>query len=332
MGEGPRREKIKPNLRMLRVCKQVHGEALQVGWENSTKHFQDTRKFYSIATSPDKPPFNWLSRIELNFDYTDYFAFFGFRFFWEEWQRAELYTPNHGTLLANIPTLKSLWFTLPDPYYACENPWSTYDDECGIIHWSHLSEEERNKQTWCCTRQLTEWLLTLAFPYIKNIPNIHLGGCIKTSVKARWERILKNARYEQDHEARSDGLVLKDTMEEISKLTVMDAPGCTCPLSCIRKRAQAQFELQDIVEWDGDYDHDDVFSPELLERAFRLYWRAPVKGLRIKVVGPDANLLALEAQYPAEEVDAQGTWVDETFPIGLGPVKSSDVVEVEEED
>jgi hypothetical protein len=326
----------------------VHGEALQVGWGNSKNHFQTSECLDQVVTCLFKPPFNWLSRIELNFSYAGYFDLFGFWF--SGLGPVELDTRHSGSLLAYIPTLKNLWFTLPNPYDDDHRtPWSNFEHQFGDEDWFHLSQEERDVHIRCCTRQLAGWLLTLAFPYIKKIPNIHLGGCIKASVKARWERIFKDARYKQDQDLRSDGFVWKEAMEEVLKLTPTNTPVCTCPLSCIEEAARRQFALQDkqsVVEWDRDYDHDDVFSRELLERAFQLYWRVPFKGLRIKVVGPEANLLALEAQYPAEEADADGTWADgtwtdetwsdmarahETWAIGVEPMESSEVEEETEQ-
>jgi hypothetical protein len=52
---------------------------------------------------------------------------------------------------------------------------------------------EERMQLTPCSKVVVDWILNLAFPFVKQIPRVRLTGYVKTSVKAKWDAILAKA-------------------------------------------------------------------------------------------------------------------------------------------
>jgi hypothetical protein len=70
----------KPSLSVLQTCKQVHQEALKIGWNSWLKCFNDDGLFVTIVKANVGPMlhFNCLNKIQLNFNFRQWLRFFGF--------------------------------------------------------------------------------------------------------------------------------------------------------------------------------------------------------------------------------------------------------------
>lgn len=102
-----------PNYGILGVSKQVRCEALQAGWEGSREYFARELTFTTVV-SCQMPPvgYNWLSRIELDFELLDYLHLFGIV------RDTQIYfdpAGSKGPLLQNITSLRELYLRFRHP-------------------------------------------------------------------------------------------------------------------------------------------------------------------------------------------------------------------------
>ena len=74
-----RRPVYAPNFAILRVNRQVHDEALRLGWTSSVKCFLDDSIFLAVASAKVGPllQFNCLNKLQLNFTHRAWLRFFG---------------------------------------------------------------------------------------------------------------------------------------------------------------------------------------------------------------------------------------------------------------
>jgi hypothetical protein len=143
----------------------------------------------------------WLNRIQLNLDITRYFELFGVDINPVVHIRA---TANMGALLRNIPGLKHLELFFRNPYES-RNPWYNFHDRFRRTLWFMLDEDYYGTERYPCQKTVVDWVLTFAFPYIKNIPNIHLLGSVKKSTKDKWYNILEREYRERKCDFRTHG-------------------------------------------------------------------------------------------------------------------------------
>jgi hypothetical protein len=143
---------------------------------------------------------------------------------------------------------------------------------------------------------MSEWILTFAFPYIKNIPHVTLDGCIKTAVRKRWDFILADEYNNRELDyPRIHDYNWEEEMKDILSHTVIDAPVCKCPLSCVEEEVDSMLGGSALVKV---FDYNDDFTDDLRERFWTLFCRLPDRPFEIVVLGPEANLEQLEAEYP----------------------------------
>jgi hypothetical protein len=69
----------------------------------------------------------------------------------------------------------------------------------GPVHWTghdpwNSRGSVRFQKEVACQKDVVDWILTLALPYLRGIPSITLSGHIKNSTRAKWERIFANER------------------------------------------------------------------------------------------------------------------------------------------
>jgi hypothetical protein len=191
-----------PNNNVLLVSKQVRIEALKATWEGTWKHFMWDSKvnfngrnmrispFDTVMTAVRPGPWNWISKIELNYSTQAWFWFFNI----EVWPRVHFSRAmprlTNGALLKEISTLKELRLVFPSPYdHRQKHPWVNFF--CSAFYtseeYSNLDANERklykDSHTRPCFRTLVDWILTVAFPFVKHVPNIYLKGYIKTKLK-----------------------------------------------------------------------------------------------------------------------------------------------------
>ncbi|KAL1801663.1 hypothetical protein ACET3X_002005 [Alternaria dauci] len=104
-------------------------------------------------------------------------------------------------------------------------------------------------EVYPCQKTTVDWILTFRFPYLKDIPNVHLIGSIKSCTKFRWYYILGKEYEQRKLDYRTHGY---DQAAEIAVLlegTMDHAPPCYCPASCVN-------QPQDLHH----FDHDDVYG------------------------------------------------------------------------
>jgi hypothetical protein len=298
-----------PNYNIFRVSKEVKKKALQAGWEGTQKDFKVLWEFPEVINCPNSPSeFNWLTKVRMSFNISQYFQFFGAKIVPGEHVGV---SRKYGPLLQDIGSLKHLQLMFPSPYnMATENeitdnwrglamnPWSrmlAYGPSSQLMG---LGPEQMNSfesnAVFPCQRTVVDWILTFAFPYIKHIPKVTLSGCVKHDQKKRWEKILAQECRKHKYETH---FVWEDAMAVI-ELHPWYAPLlCSCPLSC--NISNIDFFISDIQRsrmMPDNFDTYDEYTPELGERVNRLLCRLPDEAHLI-FLGPEANIEALEAEY-----------------------------------
>jgi len=180
-----------PELAILLANKQVHDEALQAGWENSRKCFFDTEIFSTVvvAQAGPKSHYNYLNKLQLNFTHKAYFNFFGLKVDFGEEAWSWLGGAYDSTMsqsprppLAEYLTSRSLSHTLRDLQLRFRSP-----------------EDGTDGNAWgrpCCQRTIVDWIMTFAFPFVKDVPKVTLEGYVKRPSKLMWEDALKPGEME----------------------------------------------------------------------------------------------------------------------------------------
>jgi hypothetical protein len=180
-----------PNYKILALNKRIRQEALEAGWNGTWKHF--VSPFYLInALSDGLSPlgYNWLTRLQLNFTLDAYFTFFGVSF-----APIAHRLSGNGDVLQGIGGLKHLELFFRSPYgpSARWNPWSHFYDQNHCTGWFRGDSNYKTMASMPCQKIVIDYILAFAFPYIKDIPNIHLAGSIKRCTKEKWYYILERS-------------------------------------------------------------------------------------------------------------------------------------------
>ncbi|KAF2659956.1 hypothetical protein K491DRAFT_688810 [Lophiostoma macrostomum CBS 122681] len=173
-----------PQLSILRVSKQVYAEAMKAGWEGTRKCFFDLHVFEVIADSEAGPKsqFNCLGKIELNFTHKMYFQFFGVE---DDASNHTIHldsSKSKGSYLTRIPNLTELrirFRNFEDGWLGF--PWTD----------SYSTDPRDYLSVTCCQRTMVDWIMTLAFPFIKSLPKVTLEGYVRKPSKDKWEHILQ---------------------------------------------------------------------------------------------------------------------------------------------
>ncbi|KAF1967072.1 hypothetical protein BU23DRAFT_660648 [Bimuria novae-zelandiae CBS 107.79] len=166
-------------------------------------------------------------------------------------------------ILKQTPMLEVLTLYFPNPYTETRNLW--YEFRPG-----HYTSSQDKPPCSPCYRTVVEWILILAFPYVKGI-NVQLQGSVKTAIKQTWDRIFATERkmhigqtvyetHDFDYDAALSGI--------LSVPALAMPPICACPKSC---HYDAQFErpgghtieaekrIEALVK---TFDHNDTFTPQ----------------------------------------------------------------------
>ena len=166
-----------PNIALLSINRQTHGEALQAGWEDTRKCFFSPIQLRSVHEASTKPNYNWLNHLILDFTMSDWFSFFGVRV------RSNFYMDSGVSLGPILPTLNGLstlqlWFRSPEDG-ACYYPSGMRNVNWGVEH-----------SFTCCQRTMVDWIMTFAWPFVKDLPKVRLGGILKKDTKDKWNKLL----------------------------------------------------------------------------------------------------------------------------------------------
>lgn len=200
-----------PNYAIFRVSKQVRDEASQAGWKGTTKYFHGLHYFSEVVRCPNPPDIEgWLSKVYLDLSITEYFRLFGVQATPRILRQPGLC---QGELFRSIPKL-DLTLSFRSPYIDDgENPWSKFIGN----NWGQHSFQGQfgNMRKFPCYRIVVDWILTFAFPFVKNITNVRLSGCIKTAIKQKWNHILETEYRERKEDNRTHGFDWEEAMEAI---------------------------------------------------------------------------------------------------------------------
>lgn len=82
-----------------------------------------------------------------------------------------------GYLILILPSLMHLqmWFCSPDDGWET-SPWAS--------SFADISSYE------CCQRTMVEWRIIFAWPFVKLLPNVVIGGAVKKDSKIKWDGLL----------------------------------------------------------------------------------------------------------------------------------------------
>ncbi|KAF2130386.1 hypothetical protein P153DRAFT_356163 [Dothidotthia symphoricarpi CBS 119687] len=228
-----------PNLALLRVSKQVFREALCAGWENTRKTFFSPRHFASVLDAGITPSFNWLNKLILDFSMKEWFEFFGITFrpvFHMEFAECL------GYLLLTLPTLVSLqiWFRSPDDGWKY-SPWGCFDTLSLYI---------------CCQRTMVDWVMTFAWPFVKDLPKVIIGGAVKRDSKRKWDDLLALPM-------RNKVAVIDQAADEAAIFSTVGPPPCFCRTPCVATHASRYREEWPFYKDEDDFDYENNFIDDL---------------------------------------------------------------------
>ena len=173
-----------PNLALLSINRQTYSEALQAGWEGTRKCFFHPVQLRSVLEAGSRPNFNWLNHLILDFTMTHWFGFFGVRF------RDNINMNNGVSLGPILPTLDGLstlqlWFRSPDD---------------GVSYYPYgMRRVDKSMASFvCCQRTMVDWIMTFAWPFVKDLPKVRLGGILKKDTKDKWNELLALPAKDKD--------------------------------------------------------------------------------------------------------------------------------------
>lgn len=135
-----------------------------------------------------------MSTIHLNFTVKEYFKFFGLKIN-PEVRIVE--AKSNGRRLQGLTKrgLKHLELHFRDPYnyrrYDRTTPWSAFIDKHDLKDWFKDDDLLTGMRRFPCQKTVVDWIMTVAFPFVKDIPHVWLSGAVKASSKKKWHDILR---------------------------------------------------------------------------------------------------------------------------------------------
>jgi hypothetical protein len=201
--------------------------------------------------------------------------------------------------LGNFPTLKHLCLVFPDP----SNAWRATRE---VVRFLGFYNYIKAMEASACHREVVEWILTLPFPYVKDIPRVTLDGFIKTNQKELWEDILRTEYLEHNEDYHTHGYEHAKAMRNVLR-SMTAPPKCHCPLPCAEVERD---HLDNSIYLRGVFDFRDEFTPELHQRAVKVLRQARKSSsdegyevrMSLTVFGQRRNLEFYEKKYAAVEV------------------------------
>ena len=190
---------VQPNKAVFDVSRQVDDEAWEAIVVGREKHFYSEACLSDVLQRQIPPALagtNWLSKVTLKLTLTKFFEFFGWEFNPVLQPRSNTpYTVSPAEMLQRSPLIEELTLDIQNPYTDGRHPWRSMQDYTprsdDRIDWVSVETYFTTYTSHSpCYRTIVNWLLILAFPYIKGIPKVNLRGAVKTTIKKDWARIL----------------------------------------------------------------------------------------------------------------------------------------------
>ena len=179
----------KPNLALLLVNREVCKEAQIAGWVDTHKVFIAPNHLMTVVQSGLVPNHKWLNKIVLDFSFFSLYSFFAVR---QDSSTGSWGIDTSKSLGYIIPALRTkglselqLWFRSPHDGYNF-NPYVQPD-----TYYDYNNEFE------CCQRTMVDWIMTFAWPFVKDVPTVILGGAVKKASKKKWEYLLSLPKHIQ---------------------------------------------------------------------------------------------------------------------------------------
>jgi hypothetical protein len=145
-----------------------------------------------------------LSRIHLDFGVNEYLSFLGIRI--------EPHIHLHASVrnsypLKSIKRLKRVEMFFCGPYResAYLNPWYMFHLRRRHDLWFRDDENFANMPIRPCQAVILDWILTLAFSVIKDIPKVQLAGSVKKYTKEKCHYIVEHEHRERKLDYRTYG-------------------------------------------------------------------------------------------------------------------------------
>ncbi|KAF2276771.1 uncharacterized protein EI97DRAFT_442141 [Westerdykella ornata] len=176
----------RPSYSILWVSKEVHDEATGVVWSGTWKCFLSPSLFHDVLQARLPNRYTWLTRIELDFGFCQYFDFFGVTIFPSLSKTESEY---EGLLLSmryeNLRDVR-LRFRCAD----LDNPWYEFKVTHHSEDWFVDDENYSHMEYDLCQSTLVDCLMHFALPVLSKFPRVRLVGWIDPRVKEKWEYIL----------------------------------------------------------------------------------------------------------------------------------------------
>jgi hypothetical protein len=165
-----------PNYTTLRVNKTIRAEALKAGWEGTAKRFVEVDSLIDMLAAPVSatPSFKWLTQVQIEFDFLQYFEFFGVKI---HPTLQIVAADSKGSLLKVCTSLIDLELFFRDPYSIHDNPWQTFVDRRYSDDWFQQDIRYTSMSRFPCHTEVVDWIITFAFPFYQGHSHHTLHGC-----------------------------------------------------------------------------------------------------------------------------------------------------------
>ncbi|KAF1977535.1 hypothetical protein BU23DRAFT_660026 [Bimuria novae-zelandiae CBS 107.79] len=173
-----------------------------------------------------------------------------------------------------------------------------YDTSTFEAEWFKESAILQNMANWPCYMAVIDWILTAAFPYIKDAKNVRLRSAIKSATKRKWDYILHNESLLSRGKGVAgytpfdyDEAIRAITNEQVSATP----PKCDCPKYCNPNSKlpgpdgkRIPWSAHNLArKWCTYFDRDNIFSLEA-------YW-AEIKALKSSADEDEASKISQAA-------------------------------------
>jgi hypothetical protein len=260
-----------PNMRIMRVSRQVRTEATMVAYRDTLKRLRNMGSkvdsiftpctpvsFIVKALRSSSPHGSFLRNIQLEMSATQYCAFISLK------PKAgdPLATTNRqGILHVNTMLLFTGLQRLDFRFVSPKHPEA-------ICPWSALSPHGRRFGEHSCQKVWMEWFFVLAYARLRTLASSQpirytISGCVKTSTRQYWEQMLNEKRTDYKVVARAAVKKITETAYDEGGIKGwIDGPvPCKCRMSCdeksageLKKYAWTEYEIKWIEGLTDDVD------------------------------------------------------------------------------
>jgi hypothetical protein len=115
-------------------------------------------------------------KVVLDFPMCGWFEFFGIK---TRGYGLSTNARSFGHLIPTIPGLRNLQLRF-----------QSWDDGYCYSPWGYRRSSTPSVPAVCCQRVMVDWIMTFAWPFIKEVSIVTIDGAVKEESKTRWDTLL----------------------------------------------------------------------------------------------------------------------------------------------